>query len=115
MTTVYVRADTASHDVARRASSQVRTQLGAILGTERRIDLVVWADTDAGYAARDWAREHKVRDEAAETWDGCHDDPVAVRDEHALTKHRPAWAIDTVDGRHDWPDSVTVRRVGGAR
>lgn len=113
---VYVRCDTASADVARRASSQVRTQLGSILGTERRIDIVVCADTEAGDVARDWCAEHRVRCESAPVW-WIHDDadPLLMRDATTLGEHRPTWAIDTVDGRADWPDGVTVRRVGGAR
>lgn len=113
---VYVRADTSDTSVRTRAVRDVPTQLDAILGTERRMDLVVYADTDAGIAARDWSAEHRVRHEHALTWWSLDQpDPLAARDEAVLSKHAPAWLIDSVDGRHDWPPTMLVRRVGGGR
>lgn len=116
MTTVYVTSGPREPDDAteRRQRSGVRTQLGAILGTERRLDLVIADDGVCGIEAASWCQEHRVPVKIVQTWDGCHDDAPAVRDALALAKG-PSWVVDVVGGREDWPASATVRRVGGAR
>ena len=114
--TVYVVSPVRTHDSAEhRLRADVRAQLASIIGTERRLDLVVCDDGDAGDEAVDWCQDRRVRWRRAWTW--WQIDPENAprrRDAVVLTLDAPSWIVDG-SGRTDWPETATVRRVGGAR